>query len=428
MPPPINHAVLASVGIVVASVTVAAAIAIYEIPEVRRAAEDLRRRIAIALHALGDNVDPARQPPRFNRPEDAEGFYQSHDVDADEETRRRQREELMYWNMRREQQLREQGEPPHRPRAQTFDDILAPDHERSPSGTLVYNTGASARDLDPANLVRRRGNAEGVRGLSAAALANPFSDEYGIELDDRPQLPSPPRDEVMSDIYGATPRVQTPQVPDSQPLAVLSPIPVPSTSEVLFDYESQTPTDYGTALSATTDSDAHDEQRPTRPATPDRASTPTPATPSSRSATLDRELADGEHMTAGQDRIAADAYASIQAWARGSSSHSYYENSQHGQHYDGGASFYSPLPHTPQAPASEPELVSAGQLTPTSSDSASVVDVSPAAAAAAAAAESAAAQDRSDDVLSVTDGGVPTPASWSDVGSVVSESDSAWRG
>ncbi|KAL1842192.1 hypothetical protein VTJ49DRAFT_5879 [Mycothermus thermophilus] len=419
--PPVNHAVLASVGIVVASVTVAAAIAIYEIPEVRRAAEDLRRRIAIALHALGDNVDPARQQqPRFNRPEDAEGFYQSHDVDADEETRRRQREELMYWNMRREQQLREQTDSRDRPPGQTFDDILEPDHARSPSGTLVYNTGSNTRDLDSSNVLRRRGNPEGVRGLNAAALANPFSDEYGIELEDRPQLPSPPRDEVMSDIYDATPLVQSPQLQHNQPLAVLSPVPVPSTSEVLFDYESHPASEYGTTLS-TADGDAHDEQQKSRPATPDRASTPTAATPSARSATLERELADDEYMTAGQDRTVADAYESIQAWARGSSSHSFYENNQQSQHYNGGASFYSPLPHTPQAPMSEPELVSEGQLTPTSTDSASVVDVATAAAAAAV-------HDRSDEVLSETDGGIPTPASWSDVGSVVSESESAWRG
>ena len=78
--PPVNQAVLASAGIIAVSVAVAAAIAIYESPEIRRAAEDLRRRIAIALHSLGDNLDPGRQDPLFNRPEDAEGFMQSRGI------------------------------------------------------------------------------------------------------------------------------------------------------------------------------------------------------------------------------------------------------------------------------------------------------------------------------------------------------------
>ena len=58
---------------------VAAAIALYESPELRRYADDLRRRIAMALHNLGDGINPNEneQQPMFNRPEDAEGFLQS---------------------------------------------------------------------------------------------------------------------------------------------------------------------------------------------------------------------------------------------------------------------------------------------------------------------------------------------------------------
>lgn len=394
MPP--NHAALASVGIVAASVAVAAAIAIYEIPEVRRAAEDLRRRIAIALHSLGDNVNPNREP-RFNRPEDAEGFYQTHDVDADEETRRRQREELMYWNMRLQGQEQQQDHerPQHQRRGSTFDDFLQPD-QTSESGTFVYNTGANAWDTDASNVLRRRGNADGVRGLNAAMLSNPFSDEHGIELEDRPQLLTPARDEVMSDIYNATPQVQSPVQP--QPA---QPIPVPvaaAENEILFDFATHAPSnpdaasEYHTTVSAA-DPHPHPHQE---------ASTPTTR---SSSATLDRELADDEYMTAGQDdRTAADAYASIQAWA---------------QHSSSNTGFYSPLPATPQAPVSEPEMVSEGQLTPTDSGSSvagSGVDV-------ANEVVSVAGEHDNFDVMSETEGGIPTPGSWSEVGSVVSESE-----
>jgi hypothetical protein len=379
MPP--NRATIASVGIVAASVAVAAAVAIYEIPEVRRAAEDLRRRIAVALRSLGDNVDPNREP-RFNRPEDAEGFYQTHDVDADEETRRRQREELMFWNMRRQEQEQQQAHerPQQQRRGSSFDDFLQPDRT-SESGTFVYNSGANAWDTEASNVLRRRGNADGMRGLNAAMLSNPFSDEHGIELEDRPQLLTPARDEVMSDIYNATPQVQSPvQAP---------PAPVPVPAEILFDFATHAPSDHAASEYHTTVSAAD----------PQQTSTPTD-TATSRSATLDGELAEDEYMTAGQDdRTAADAYASIQAWAQNSSN----------------TGFYSPLPATPQAPISEPEMVSEGQLTPTDSGSVagSGVDVG----------NEAVSVTGDFDVMSETEGGIPTPGSWSEVGSVVSESE-----
>jgi hypothetical protein len=72
---------------------------------------------------------------------------------------------------------------------------------------------------------------------------------------------------------------------------------------------------------------------------------------------------------------------------------------------------------------SEPEVISEhdfGRLTP--ADSASVagsgVDV---------ANETVSNFDGDDGVLSETDGGIPTPGSWSEVGSVVSEGESLAR-
>ena len=403
--PRVNRVTRPPVGIVAASVAVAAAIAIYEIPEVRRAAEDLRRRIAIALHSLGDTVGPDGQP-RFNRPEDAEGFYQSHDVDADEETRRRQREELMYWNLRREEeqqkeQQQQQGQDQPRqhrpPQGFTFDDFLQPDRAGD-RGTFVYNTGSNARDAESSNVLRRRGNPEGVRGLNAGMLANPFGDEHAIELEDRTtHIARHNNDEDLSDIYNATPRILSPPQPfPAQPL----PVPAATTSEVLFDFASHVPSE-----------DDNPEQQNASSAS------------TSRIVTLDRELAEDEYMTAGQDRDdddeeenRGDAYASIQAWARSSSANAT-------------AGFYSPLPSTPRAPVSEPEVISEGQLTPT--DSASVagsgVDVAHEMDAAAGGEFLVRGEHNDFDVMSETDGGLHTPRSWSEVGSVVSESESAAR-
>ncbi|KAK3318602.1 hypothetical protein B0H66DRAFT_244790 [Apodospora peruviana] len=405
--PPVNQAVLASAGIIAVSVAVAAAIAVYESPEIRRMAEDLRRRIAIALHSLGDNVDPGRQDdPLFNRPEDAEGFLQSRGVlgadqgvEADEETKRRQREELMYWNARREEmeekKRRESQQQPRRSlsRASTFDDFLQEDKMAVERGTFVYNTGADVWGSSGVDqgVVRRRGPLEGVRGLNASMVANAFGDEFGIELDDRhdmareaeaesARLLSPGHDEIMSDIYDATPRDGRSTVSHT-----ISPRSKPVVPDVLFDFDSQPRSGPATTV----------EQEDSRP----------PSMMEARSVTLERELADDEYMTAGQEDR-QDAHASIQAWAQGSK-----------------PSFYSPLPESPAAPlsvVSEPEVISTGDLTPT--DSASL-----AGSGEDIGNYATSSKDGDYDVLSEDGDGVATPNSWSEVGSQVSESDSAVR-
>ncbi|KAH6996124.1 hypothetical protein BKA56DRAFT_146460 [Ilyonectria sp. MPI-CAGE-AT-0026] len=366
-----NHIVLASGAVVAVTVAVATAVAIYESPEVRRYADDVRRRVAFALHAMGDGINPAHREPRFNRPEDAEGFMQSRrgagaedGVDADEETRRRQREELLYWNsVRLEKEKEKEKEELEaasnarpaltegRRRGSSFDDFLRQD-DSAEQGTFVFNTGADTRG--GVEGLRHRG--DNSRGFSSV-YTNPFADENHIDTQDLDDMEtshiSPTKDE-MSDIYSATTR-------DDEKVLV-SPEPVPA----LIDID------------------------PT-PARSETAST----------ATIERELGPDEFMTAGQeDRH--EAYASIQAWAQNSS-----------------PDFYSPLPVTPTAPISEPELLSDGQLTPT--DSVSLVG---------------SGDDVANDVQSSRDGetgryydvmsessGMATPASWSEVGSVISESD-----
>lgn len=364
------------------SVAVATAIAIYESPELRRYADDVRRRIAIALHTVGDGISPPHREPLFNRPEDSDGFLQSRNgpgaepgVDADEETRRRQREELLYWNsvrLKKEQEsvkdetkddatttVQELPALQDRPRSGTrgssFDDFLRPD--ASEQGAYVFNTGASVREEHNDGL-RRRG--DGVRSMNASLFANPFADEHHIDADEFEEHATatadiaPGKDEVMSDIYSATTRDA------HEPQSIIAPVEQPP---ALVDLE------------------------------------PTPSHTES-SATLDRELSEEEYMTAGQDDR-HEAYASIQAWAEGST-----------------PDFYSPLPVTPLAPVSEPELLSAGELTPT--DSVSLVG----------SGEDIANDDvsrdgdegRIYDVMSESEG-MATPASWSEVGSVVSEND-----
>ncbi|KAL2876368.1 hypothetical protein SGCOL_008368 [Colletotrichum sp. CLE4] len=371
--PGVNNGALASAGIIAVSVAVAAAIAIYESPELQRYANDVRRRIAMALHSLGEGFEPNDRPPMFSRPEDAQGFLESRGgadagVDADDETRRRQREEILYWNAvalaKKEKERIEAEEsgsrelpPPGPTRGRSFDDFLHED-KSGEKGSFVFNTGANTYNDE--GLVRRR--AEGVRGLNASLYANPFADEHQIDQEELPVMEepsslSPGHDETVSDIYSATTRDA-----DERPRDIAATIaqmpPLVDVSET--------------------------------------------SSQSEKSTTLDRELGADEYMTAGQENR-EEAYASIQAWAQGSSP----------------SNFYSPLPMSPPVPMSEPELVSEGELTPT--DSASLAgsgeDV-----ANDAASSRAGDNSRYYDVLSESEG-MMTPASWSEVGSVVSESE-----
>ncbi|KAK7757887.1 hypothetical protein SLS62_000265 [Diatrype stigma] len=401
--PPINHAAV-SAGLIAVSVAVAAAIAVYESPELQRMAHDLRRRIAIAFHAFGDSISPQDRENLFNRPEDAEGFLESRGlgagaepgVDADAETRRRQREELMYWNAIKEEKNREktrsgsgsetmqekeqlnEKEPPRRGSSgSTFDDFLRQD-DGGEKGSYVFHSGAEVRENNnnDEGLLRRRG----MGGSRNLGYSNPFTDGHEIDSDIafENSLMDPEKDEVMSDIYSATDlsfqrntasRTLSPQQPQPPVLAMPS----------LIDLETPAP--------------ASAPQQPE-------------AAPASSRTASERELGPDEFMTAGQDDDRHDAtYSSIQAWAQNSN-----------------ASFYSPLPVSPMGPMSEPELVSEGMLTPTGSDSASLAGSGEDVGAGAGGDD--AASSRFYDVMSDDEGtGMMTPASWTEVGSVVSESD-----
>ncbi|KAK1256239.1 hypothetical protein MKX07_008498 [Trichoderma sp. CBMAI-0711] len=375
-----HHVVLASGAVVAVSVAVATFIAIYESPELRQYADDVRRRIAMAFYSIGDGITPPAREPRFNRPEDADGFFESRrglgaepGVDADDETRRRQREELLYWNsvrlqkeQEKEQQQQQQSnssekekEAPPRPdklprRGSTFDDFLRPD-STAEQGAYVFNSGADARDFGG---LRRRG--EGARGFMSPAYSNPFADEHHLDADDiqdahiAHQLGPEPSE--MSDIYSATTRDDHDE--RSATLEALSPSPMVNVTPLAAGSQSPPPT-------------------------------------------LERELAEDEYMSAGQsDR--QDVHATIQAWAQESS-----------------RDFYSPLPVTPVAPMSEPDVISEGELTPT--DSMSLAGSGEDIANDAHMSERD-SNGRYMDVMSESEG-MLTPASWSEVGSVISDNE-----
>ncbi|ORY62937.1 uncharacterized protein BCR38DRAFT_435476 [Pseudomassariella vexata] len=383
-------AVAIKAGIIAVSLVVAAGVAIYESPEIRRTLEDLRRKIAVALHSLGDSISPQERENLLNRPEDAEGFLLSRGidvrseqgdqqggelgVDADAESRRRQREELMYWNAIAEaKRAKERGDPEKTAdvsavrsrttsRGSSFDDFLKQDSDAE-KGTYVFHSGTDRNEASEG--LRHR--AEGIRGLSHSVYTNPFADEHGID------------------------------------------------EHTLFENSLMDPKDEfdGDDLYSISDAGRHrDEQSrsATLSALPALAEVDRPAksreqTPSS---TTEPEVVADDSMAVGEEDKHDDTFSSIQAWAQTASIPSHPSN----------ASFYSPLPETPAAPLSEPELISDGEMTPT--DSASLAGSGEDIAGEARSMVSQ--QGHYYDVIS-DDEGILTPASWSEVGSVISESD-----
>ena len=394
--PPINH-VAVTAGLAAVSVAVAAAISLYENDDVRRYTEQLRRRIAIALHNLGNELDPAQTrdlEPLFNRPEDADGFLMSSrggvgegegqgGVDADAETRKRQRDELMYWNAIRESKLeaeraqnQEGAAPPaQRNRGASFDDFLQQDLSAE-NGTMVINTGAdtqtSREGLTRRNAAAASAAAAGVAGLAAGLHANPFSDEQQIDDDDEAltrTMLAPGADE-MSDIYSASTRDNYVVARQTPPASISS----HPHEQALIDIQSE---DTASTVSQTLDYEHEDQSV----------------------GGLGSNVPDVPH---GEDRN--NLFAVIGAWADATDAAG---EDSHGE--------------DPMTPTSASFSHIEGQLTPDDEfslaggdeDVEHPVDVEPEAASDA-------------DVQSMSEG-MFTPASWSEVGSTVSESEASMR-
>ncbi|CAD6447069.1 6ed5b7ae-8756-4fa1-8780-1c636abe7333 [Sclerotinia trifoliorum] len=392
-----NHPVLVSGAVIVVAVAVGAAIAVYESPQARQFVEDARRKIALALHSLGDEINPGSQQPRFNRPEDAEGFLQSASeagVDADEDSRRKQREELMYWNavrmekMEKEKKMNEKRPASNKSRSSSFEDFLQED-PNAEKGTFVYNTGTDLNSQAEEGLTHRRG----VRGLDRSTIyANPFADEHGIDIEeqqatDRSLISPEDGEQYESDSEGLYSVHEGPTRPRSrQSTATLEAV------EPLAHEDTETLVDIS------------------EPFIPD----PPVSVP-----TYENMETEPTYTERSQDT--QNPFASIHAWA---------------DHTDNSTGFYSPLPVTPHERPSTPTSTHISQMTPpspTSSDpeysSLESLDgdgmATPTDSASLAGSGEEVWHPRSGttseaDVMSVDDG-IITPDSWTEVGSLASE-------
>jgi len=347
----------------------------------------------MALHSLGDEINPASQQPRFNRPEDAEGFMQSTggnaEVDADEESKRRQREELMYWNAvhlekkEKERKINQQhSRPANQSRGSSFEDFLQEDLTAE-KGTFVYNTGADVHQAEE-GLTHRRG---GVRGLDPSTVyGNPFTDEHHIDVE------------------------------DSSSLSLISPDPISEKYETMSDdlYTASEPSKYIRNRESTTTLVAKPEPSEMLIDTSDAVPDPPISLPVMEE--LIQEQNTLHHNMASNE----SPFASINAWADNTTNHN---------------SFYSPLPTTPRALSPSPghRQEAAFPLSPTfsdpplsipgSGDATPTDSMSMAGSAAEEVWQPRSGATSEADFMSIDGEGVSTPGSWTEVGSVVSEND-----
>lgn len=150
--------------IITFSILVAAGLAVYENPQVREWVDSSRRKIAIALHGLGDDISPSRSrspPDPSTRP---------YDSPEAAERRRKAREEILERGRVLEEKRRKErsGE-----RSSSFDDLVNEDGKLKKEAATTTATDVKAEE-------GMRNRSSGIQGLEKGpAFANPFADEIG---------------------------------------------------------------------------------------------------------------------------------------------------------------------------------------------------------------------------------------------------------
>lgn len=193
--------------IVLAVVVVAAGAAAYENPQVREWLENSRRKIAIALHSLGDEINP-RVKQRRNDPS-----MQEDETEAAEERRRRAREEIMErGRIMEERRKGRRASKEMSKRNGSFDTLVDKDGmlkkaDNDNANDTHATTTAIETELHADGLANRRHASPqpkplhesvdapiSLRQLSSqpnTSLVDPFATEYEREMRDTWNLPLP---------------------------------------------------------------------------------------------------------------------------------------------------------------------------------------------------------------------------------------------
>ena len=331
------------------SILFAASLAIYENnPEIRNWVDNSRRRIAIALHDLGDEFAPRPQARRTRSPD---ASVQEDESPEAAERRRRARAEIMERGRVLEEKRREK-----RGSAKSFDDLVDKD------GVLKNHepgARATATDLQSGASEMRKRNIEVQGAAMGATLANPFADEIPMEF-----FPAEEHNASAAHSRSSTPTLGSPAQ------HILTP-ETPRTLLADTDEISNHPSEQLVDLTPTTSASV-----PTSPHQEDLASL---------SSSDDDEAPPPAPWTMSIDEWAENANASFYSAPQSQSTHS--------------------DPPAAAAAGHEEQESEKGADTPTISESGEHVS-----------------QIGSDDMDVLSDfGGISTPGTWTEVGSVSSE-------
>ena len=157
----------------------AAGLAAYENPQVRQWIDDSRRKVAVALHSLGDELAPDSEPRRNSRETTREksqdaSTREDEDPEAVERRRRARQEILDRGRMLEERRRSKQGAAG---KAKSFDDLVDKDGALRTEVSTAVTTAAEPQAEETG--LRHR-HTESQAAAARSAFANPFGDEMDV--------------------------------------------------------------------------------------------------------------------------------------------------------------------------------------------------------------------------------------------------------
>lgn len=195
------------------SILFAAGLAIYEHnPEIRNWVDDSRRKVAVALHDLGDELAPQ---PRSRRTRSQDASTREDSSAEATERRRKARAEIL--ERARVLEERRRGK---RASAKSFDELVDEDGVLKDKATAAR---ATATKVQPGATEMRKRNVEVQEAALGATLANPFEDETPMGFY--------PKNQAIASVAHSRSSTPTPSSPTQPFLA-------PETPQTLIDPDS----------------------------------------------------------------------------------------------------------------------------------------------------------------------------------------------
>ncbi|KAL8677656.1 MAG: hypothetical protein Q9186_005939 [Xanthomendoza sp. 1 TL-2023] len=164
MPAPLAKGIIVSI-----SLLLAAGLAVYEHPQIKQWVDESRRKIAFALHNLGDDLDP---PSSSRRNSSQDASTREDDSAEAAERRRKARQEILERGRKMEERRRAQKASSAK--TNSFDDLVD-DEGKLKHDTTQATTSAAEPQTEQTGLRNRTTEAQGL--ASGSAFANPFADE-----------------------------------------------------------------------------------------------------------------------------------------------------------------------------------------------------------------------------------------------------------